>query len=97
MIDNVIPQFTGIACERFEDFSTAKHVIKNDKPAKHSKIRALDTSKNTYKHPIMIRDIRFTAVTTHTIWVECEVPVVPLISCLLSRCLRVNNGIFVNQ
>jgi hypothetical protein len=91
MIDNVIPQFTGIACERFEDFSTAKHVIKNDKPAKHSKIRALDTSKNTYKHPIMIRDIRFTAVTTHTIWVE-YVSAVLIISYLLSMHIRTNNN-----
>lgn len=97
MIDNVIPQFIGMMCEGFEDFSTAKHVMKNDKPAKHAKIRAFDVSKNTYKHSMVARDTMFTAVTTRTIWVEREVPVVPLISCLLSRCLLVNNGLFVNQ
>lgn len=74
-----------------------KHVIKNDKTAKPPKVCALASNKNIYKHPTIIRDTMFTAVATHTIWVECEVPVVPLISCLLSRCLRVNNGIFVNQ
>lgn len=74
-----------------------KHVIKNDKTAKPPKVCALASNKNTYKHPTIIRDTMFTAVATRTIWVECEVPVVPLISCLLSRCLRVNNGIFVNQ
>lgn len=84
-------------CERFEDFSTAKHVMKNDKPAKHAKIRAFDVSKNTYKHSMVARDTMFTAVATHTIWVEREVPGGPLISCLLSRYLRVNNGVFVNQ
>lgn len=84
-------------CERFEDFSTTKHVIKNDKPAKHAKIRAFDVSKNTYKHPMVARDTMFTAVTTRTIWVEREVPFVPLISCLLSRYLPVDNELFVNQ
>lgn len=97
MIDNVIPQFIGMMCERFEDFSTAKHVMKNDKPAKHAKIRAFDVSKNTYKHPMVARDTMFTAVTTRTIWVEREVPALPLISRLLSRYLRVNNRLFVNQ
>ena len=91
MIDDVMLQFIGMMCEGFEDFSTAKHIIKNDKPAKHAKIRAFDVSKNTYKHPVIIRDAMFTAVTTRTIWVECEVPVVPLISCLLSRSIWANN------
>ena len=84
-------------CDPFEDFSTMKHVIKNDKTSKPPKVCALASNKNTYKHPTIIRDTMFTAVATHTIWVEHEVPVVPLISYLLSRCLRVNNGIFVNQ
>ena len=97
MIDNVIPQFIGMMCERFEDFSTTKHVMKNDKPAKYANICALDVSKNTYKHPVIARNTIFTAVATRTIWVEREVPFVTLISCLLSRYLRVNNRLFVNQ
>ena len=97
MIDDVMLQFIGMICEGFEDFSTEKHVMKNDKPAKHAKIRAFDVSKNTYKHPVIARNTMFTAVTTRTIWVERAGPVVPLISCLLSRYLRVNNGLFVNQ
>lgn len=84
-------------CERFEDFSTAKHVMKNDKPAKHAKIRAFDVSKNTYKQSVIIKDTMFTAVTTRMIWVEREVPFVPLISCLLSRYIPVDNELFVNQ
>ena len=84
-------------CERFEDFSTAKHVMKNDKPAKHSKIRAFDVSKNTYKQSVITKDTMFTAVTTRMIWVEREVPFVPLISCLLSRYIPVDNELFVNQ
>ena len=97
MIDNVMLQFIGAMCERFGDFSTTKHVMKNDKPAKHAKIRAFDVSKNTYKHPMAARDTIFTAVTTRTIWVEREVPALPLITCLLSRYLWVNNRLFVNQ
>jgi len=84
-------------CERFEDFSTAKHVMKNDKPAKHAKIRAFDVSKNTYKQSVITKDTMFTAVTTRMIWVEREVPFVPLISCLLSRYIPVDNELFVNQ
>ena len=84
-------------CERFEDFSTAKHVMKNDKPAKHAKIRAFDVSKNTYKQSVITKDTMFTAVTTRMIWVEREVPFVPLISCLLSRNIPVDNELFVNQ
>lgn len=97
MIDDVILQFIGMTCEGFEDFSTTKHVMKNDKPAKHAKIRAFDVSKNIYKHPMVARDTMFTAVTTCTIWVEREVLFVPLISCLLSRYLPVDNELFVNQ
>ena len=84
-------------CERFEDFSTAKHVMKNDKPAKHAKIRAFDVSKNTYKQSVITKDTMFAAVTTRMIWVEREVPFVPLISCLLSRYIPVDNELFVNQ
>lgn len=84
-------------CERFEDFSTAKHVMKNDKPDKHAKIRAFDVSKNTYKQSVITKDTMFTAVTTRMIWVEREVPFVPLISCLLSRYIPVDNELFVNQ
>ena len=84
-------------CERFEDFRTAKHVMKNDKPAKHAKIRAFDVSKNTYKQSVTAKDTMFTAVTTRMIWVEREVPFVPLISCLLSRYIPVDNELFVNQ
>ena len=97
MIDNVMLQFIGMMCEGFEDFSTAKHVMKNDKPAKHAKIRAFDVSKNTYKHPVIARDTMFTAVTARMSWVEREVPFVPLISYLLSRYLPVDNKLFVNQ